>query len=74
MDHLRRKTIRCEQVATIILDEADEMLDMGFREDIETILEYIPGAHQTVLFQQRCQSRFWRLRENISTMRLLLRL
>lgn len=50
MDHLRRKTIRCEQVATIILDEADEMLDMGFREDIETILEYIPGAHQTVLF------------------------
>ena len=50
MDHLRRKTIRCEQVNTIILDEADEMLDMGFREDIETILEYIPGEHQTVLF------------------------
>ena len=34
MDHLRRKTIRFEQVNTIILDEADEMLDMGFREDI----------------------------------------
>ena len=42
MDHLRRKTIRCEAVNTIVLDEADEMLNMGFREDIETILEYIP--------------------------------
>ncbi|MFV0467241.1 MAG: DEAD/DEAH box helicase [Lachnospiraceae bacterium] len=50
MDHLRRKTIRCEEVHTIVLDEADEMLNMGFREDIETILEYIPGEHQTVLF------------------------
>ena len=50
MDHLRRKTIRCEAVNTIVLDEADEMLNMGFREDIETVLEYIPGEHQTVLF------------------------
>jgi ATP-dependent RNA helicase DeaD len=51
MDHLRRKTIRCEAVNTIVLDEADEMLNMGFREDIETILEYIPTENrQTVLF------------------------
>ncbi len=51
MDHLRRKTIRCEAVNTIVLDEADEMLNMGFREDIETILEYIPTEdRQTVLF------------------------
>ncbi len=50
MDHLRRKTIRCEMVHTVVLDEADEMLDMGFREDIETILEYIPQERQTVLF------------------------
>ena len=51
MDHLRRKTIRCEDVHTVVLDEADEMLNMGFREDIETILEYIPGENrQTVLF------------------------
>ena len=51
MDHLRRKTIRCEAVNTIVLDEADEMLNMGFREDIETILEYIPEeGRQTVLF------------------------
>lgn len=39
MDHLRRRTIRCDYVNTIVLDEADEMLNMGFREDIETILE-----------------------------------
>ncbi len=50
MDHLRRKTIRCDFVETVVLDEADEMLDMGFREDIETILEYIPQERQTVLF------------------------
>ena len=50
MDHLRRRTIRCEEVHTIVLDEADEMLNMGFREDIETILEYIPAERQTVLF------------------------
>lgn len=50
MDHLRRKTIRCEFVETVVLDEADEMLAMGFREDIETILQYIPQEHQTVLF------------------------
>ncbi len=50
MDHLRRKTIRCEDVHMIVLDEADEMLNMGFREDIETILEYLPEERQTVLF------------------------
>ena len=51
MDHLRRKTIRCEEVTKVVLDEADEMLNMGFREDIETILEYIPEeGRQTVLF------------------------
>lgn len=51
MDHLRRKTIRCEHIHTIVLDEADEMLNMGFREDIETVLEYIPTEdRQTILF------------------------
>lgn len=51
MDHLRRKTIRCDYVGTIVLDEADEMLNMGFREDIETILSYVPVEdRQTVLF------------------------
>ncbi len=51
MDHLRRKTIRLDSLDTIVLDEADEMLNMGFREDIETILSYVPNeARQTVLF------------------------
>ena len=46
MDHLRRKTIRCDHVDTIVLDEADEMLNMGFREDIETVLEDITKNYQ----------------------------
>ena len=50
MDHLRRKTIRCDYINTIVLDEADEMLNMGFREDMELILGQIPGEHQTALF------------------------
>ena len=50
MDHMRRKTIKMEQVHTVVLDEADEMLNMGFREDIETILEGVPEERQTVLF------------------------
>lgn len=50
MDHMRRKTVKFENVHTIVLDEADEMLNMGFREDIETILKEIPTERQTVLF------------------------
>lgn len=50
MDHIRRKTLKMDNVNTIILDEADEMLDMGFREDIEFILEYMPEKRQTLLF------------------------
>ncbi len=50
MDHLRRNTIKCDSITKIILDEADEMLNMGFREDIETILEYLPKDRQTILF------------------------
>ena len=50
MDHLRRKTIRCDFIHTIILDEADEMLNMGFREDIEFVLSGVPEERQTVLF------------------------
>ena len=50
MDHMRRKTVKFEEVHTIILDEADEMLNMGFREDIETILKEIPEERQTIMF------------------------
>lgn len=50
MDHMRRKTIKLNQLKMIVLDEADEMLNMGFKEDIETILTDTPEARQTVLF------------------------
>ena len=50
MDHINRHTLKLDGIRTIILDEADEMLNMGFREDIETILEYVPDERQTVLF------------------------
>ncbi len=50
MDHLERKTLKLDQVGMVILDEADRMLDMGFREDIETILKQAPIQRQTVFF------------------------
>lgn len=50
MDHMNRRTIKLDHVNSIILDEADEMLNMGFREDIETILNKIPNDIQTILF------------------------
>ncbi|MEG0909988.1 MAG: DEAD/DEAH box helicase [Ruthenibacterium sp.] len=50
MDHLRRKTLKLEHLKTVILDEADEMLNMGFIDDIRTILESAPEDRQTVLF------------------------
>ena len=50
MDHMRRKTVKFNKVHTLVLDEADEMLNMGFREDIEEILTKIPDERQTLLF------------------------
>lgn len=50
MDHLRRRTIKVDEFHTVILDEADEMLKMGFREDIEIILNDISEERQTILF------------------------
>ncbi len=50
MDHMRRNTVKFDKVRMIALDEADEMLNMGFREDIETILKDMPEDRQTLLF------------------------
>ncbi len=50
MDHIERETVDLSRIKTVILDEADEMLDMGFREDIEFILEDIPYERQFLLF------------------------
>jgi ATP-dependent RNA helicase DeaD len=50
MDHLRRHTLSLDAVSTVVLDEADQMLDMGFRDDIELILKKVPQKRQTLLF------------------------
>ncbi len=50
MDHMRRHTLKLEGIRMVVLDEADEMLNMGFVEDIETILAGVPEDHQTALF------------------------
>jgi ATP-dependent RNA helicase DeaD len=50
LDHINRKTMRLDTVNTVILDEADEMLNMGFIEDIESILSSTPSERQTLLF------------------------
>ncbi|AFM03450.1 DNA/RNA helicase, superfamily II [Bernardetia litoralis DSM 6794] len=50
IDHIKRGTLKLEEITNIILDEADEMLNMGFKEDIELILQQITTEHQTVLF------------------------
>jgi len=50
MDHIRRRTLKIDSLKKFVLDEADEMLNMGFREDIETILESVKEERQTLLF------------------------
>ena len=50
MDHMRRKTVKFDHVHTVIMDEADEMLNMGFLEDMETILSQLPEERQTIMF------------------------
>jgi ATP-dependent RNA helicase DeaD len=50
LDHLRRQTLKLGEVRMVVLDEADEMLDMGFAEDLEAILEQTPATKQTALF------------------------
>lgn len=51
MDHMERRTVRLDNINTVVLDEADEMLNMGFREDIDTILSQVKdNDHQTMLF------------------------
>ncbi|AXF57565.1 DEAD/DEAH box helicase [Salicibibacter kimchii] len=67
MDHTRRRTIRPQAVSTVVLDEADEMLSMGFIEDIETILEAIPNERQTLLFSATMPSRLKKVADRFMT-------
>ncbi|SMP54598.1 DEAD/DEAH box helicase [Anoxynatronum buryatiense] len=50
LDHIRRRTLRLDGIKMVVLDEADEMLNMGFIEDIEAILKEVPQERQTLLF------------------------
>ena len=63
MDHMRRKTLRFDHLQMLVLDEADEMLNMGFREDIDTILADIPREKQMLLFSATMAPEIMKLTE-----------
>ena len=65
MDHMRRKTVKFDYIHTVILDEADEMLNMGFREDIETILSQVPEERQTIMFSATMPAKIQQLANTI---------
>lgn len=56
LDHMKRRTVRLGHVSCVVLDEADRMLDMGFRDDMDTILQSVPVERQTVLFSATISS------------------
>jgi ATP-dependent RNA helicase DeaD len=73
LDHINRKTIKLDDVQTVILDEADEMLDMGFMDDIQSILKLVPETRHTMLFSatmpaniQKLAQQFLRNPEHVS--------
>jgi ATP-dependent RNA helicase DeaD len=74
MDHLNRKTVRLNRLTTVVLDEADRMLDMGFRNDIKAILDVTPEERQTVMFSATMSQEVMRIAEkyqkNAQTIRL----
>ena len=67
MDHMRRRTLKLQNLKMIILDEADEMLSMGFREDIETILAQVPQERQTILFSATMPQEIMNIIRNYQT-------
>jgi ATP-dependent RNA helicase DeaD len=63
LDHIRRGTLKLDKLDILILDEADEMLDMGFAEDLDAILEATPAARQTALFSATMPARILSIAE-----------
>jgi len=63
IDHIKRGSLKLDAVQTVVLDEADEMLDMGFTEDIEAILDATPASRQTVLFSATMAPRIQKIAE-----------
>jgi len=64
IDHLKRGTLKLNNLKMVILDEADEMLNMGFREDLEEILSYSKGKSQTVMFSATVPKAIRQIMEN----------
>jgi ATP-dependent RNA helicase DeaD len=63
LDHIRRKTLVLSKVKMVVLDEADEMLDLGFADDLEAILSELPAQRQTALFSATLPARIAALGE-----------
>ncbi len=64
IDHIRRKTLRLDTIELLVLDEADEMLNMGFVDEVETILQEIPDTRKTLLFSATMPKQILQLAEN----------
>ena len=67
MDHLHRKTLKLQDIRMVVLDEADEMLNMGFKEDIETILAYMEQKYQMALFSATMPQAILKLTQQFQT-------
>ncbi|MBM7588028.1 ATP-dependent RNA helicase DeaD [Bacillus pakistanensis] len=67
LDHINRRTLKLQNVQTLVLDEADEMLNMGFIEDIESILKNVPENRQTLLFSATMPGPIRKIAENFMT-------
>jgi ATP-dependent RNA helicase DeaD len=63
LDHLRRRTLSLDLLTVLVLDEADEMLDMGFADDLDAILDAAPAQHQTALFSATMPARILSIAE-----------
>jgi ATP-dependent RNA helicase DeaD len=63
LDHIRRRTLTLDKLQVLVLDEADEMLDMGFAEDLDAILESTPATRQTALFSATMPARILSIAE-----------
>ena len=63
LDHIRRQTLKLDLLSVLVLDEADEMLDMGFADDLDAILDAAPEAHQTALFSATMPARILSIAE-----------
>lgn len=65
LDHLNRETVQLDALQTLVLDEADRMLDMGFMPDIETVIDYAPANRQTLLFSATWPDEIARISQQI---------